>query len=293
MISPTDQFGDFMSQLPTGLFATVCVAGLLLFGAFTWFAYFKPQMKRRQQASATGDTNSEDLPDIMSLLNNMEDVPTQRQAAPASIQPGIYSVQLQSGETVEARQIVSILRDPRDERLIVHMEDMGYRTLANAPEVRKQFVKIMQELSQVITEPDEDLPVANAPAPEPVVPEPKPEVVKPKRTAPPPPVGSDGKMPGDLPTYKLEDSVVPTSSGKYQSVPMPELDIAASIEAYLQHKLNHTPEYNGREIHVHSAPGGGVRIQVDNSYFDAVSDVTDADIRSFLAETIEEWQERQ
>jgi hypothetical protein len=44
---------------------------------------------------------------------------------------------------------------------------------------------------------------------------------------------------------------------------------------------------------VRSGVGGGVQIQVDNSYFDAVGDVSDPEIRAFLSATIEEWQERQ
>jgi hypothetical protein len=74
---------------------------------------------------------------------------------------------------------------------------------------------------------------------------------------------------------------------------IPELDIAGAIETYLQHKLAQTPEYAGRKIHVHSAPGGGVRIQVDESFYDAVGDVTDAGVREFLSATIQEWQDRQ
>jgi hypothetical protein len=74
---------------------------------------------------------------------------------------------------------------------------------------------------------------------------------------------------------------------------VPELDIAGSIEAFLQHKLESTGAYPGREIHVHNAPGGGVRILVDDDYYDAVSDVDDPEVRDYLTATIEEWQERQ
>ena len=71
------------------------------------------------------------------------------------------------------------------------------------------------------------------------------------------------------------------------------LDLATAIETYLQHKLKHTPEYAEREIHVRSAPGGGVLIQVDAQFYEAVSDVEDDPIRQFLMATIQEWQESQ
>ena len=74
--------------------------------------------------------------------------------------------------------------------------------------------------------------------------------------------------------------------------PVPEINIAGAIETYLQHKKSLTPEYANRSIHIYPAPGGGVSIEVDGKYFEAVSDVTDADVREFLSETISEWQDR-
>ena len=73
----------------------------------------------------------------------------------------------------------------------------------------------------------------------------------------------------------------------------PQLDLAAAIETYLQYKLQHTPEYLGRDIHIHGTPTGAIRIQVDQNYYDFVDEVADAEVRDFLQSTIAEWQERQ
>lgn len=115
----------------------------------------------------------------------------------------------------------------------------------------------------------------------------------------PPPPAPGGIMPGDLPRFSLEDEpqVVKKRAGllgrqKTEFVPVPELNLAEAIETYLQHKLNHTPQYEGRSIHVHSAPDGGVAIEVDGVFYDSVGDVTDADVRAFLSATIQEWQAR-
>ena len=52
------------------------------------------------------------------------------------------------------------------------------------------------------------------------------------------------------------------------------------------------PDYQGRSIHVHPSPDGGVTIEVDGQYFDAVGDVTDDKVRALLSQTIQEWQTR-
>lgn len=322
-----DEFGEFFGQIPVGLIINVCVSGALLFAAFAYFVYFKPlyqRRKRRQEeqngialasppmrsASARGGrVQTGQLPDLDLLLG--DDAPGEQWASPAPIMPD--QVHLNTGAVIRADPVLSVMRDPRDGHLVVVIDDVGYRSLADEPHIKEGFINVMRELSDVVTKRDEIGGPAGAPAPMPLAEKPKPapaveepvqaaEPAPPPRparpSAPPPPITPDGKMPGDLPSYKLDDTASePHKSGlfgraRYEPKPVPELNIAMAIEAYLQHKLRHTDGYAGREIHVHSAPGGGVRIEVDGEFFDAVSDVTDADVRSFLQETIQEWQDR-
>ena len=364
-----DDFGEFFNQIPLGLIVMVCGSGLLLFCAFAWFVYFKPQRnKRRAQTSAALENDylddevappmqtqsvsasqevqpaampaptfdPMDMPDLDLLVDDLQDEQPQppnprdpvmepeflahpMQDVPATSRPAQsqpitkgqkYRVKLNSGDTIFTEEIVSIMRDPRDGRLVVYHEGTGYRTLVDTPDVKKEFVAIMRELSEVVTQPDENPPEAALdigvipevedvvePVDETLIPEPTP--APPKRTTPPPPpMGPGGAMPGDMPSFKLDDTKVePTSKGlfgraKFDFAAVEELDLGARIEAYLQHKLNYTPEYTGRNIHVRTAPGGGVRIQVDDNFYDAVGDVADPEIRAFLAETIQEWQDR-
>ncbi len=77
------------------------------------------------------------------------------------------------------------------------------------------------------------------------------------------------------------------------AVPSPETGgIADEIETYLQAKLLSNPALFGRSIHVHSGLGGGVSIEVDGRHYEAVSDVTDSEVRQFLQETIQEWESK-
>jgi hypothetical protein len=214
------------------------------------------------------------------------DTPVLKTPPPRLRQTDTYRVKLNTGDIIESQEIAAVLRDPRDGRLVVYIDNVGYRSLVDSPEVKNKFVKMMKELSEVVTRPDDNPPGARKP--EPALTEEKPE--RPE-LIPPPPVGAKGEMPGDLPSFKLDDHRPPPKGGKSQ--PIPELNIAGAIEAYLQHKLKFMDEFANRVIHVHSAPGGGVRIQVDNSFYDAVGDVADEKVRAFLSATIQEWQNRQ
>lgn len=228
--------------------------------------------------------------------------PTPPQPVPIREQ-GTGRVELNTGEVIEVEEVIAVLRDRRDGRLVVQIDGVAYRTLVTSPEVKKKFVQVMKQLSEVVTQPDDNPPVDTdqetapeepvqeiAPEPEPPTP---PESPVPKRPVSglPPPL-EDGTMPGDLPSFKLDDNKPPEGKGE-KPAPIPEIDLAGAIEAYLQHKLKHTPQYAHRSIHVKPGLGGGVLIQVDSDFYEAVADVADTEIREFLMVTIQEWQNRQ
>jgi len=103
-------------------------------------------------------------------------------------------------------------------------------------------------------------------------------------------------MPGDLPKFKMPDKPeIPPRRGRNAppKEAIPEINIAAAIESYLQHKLMQTPAYAGRNIHVRPASHGGVQIDVDGHIFESVGEVEEVAVREFLATTIAEWQSRQ
>lgn len=276
-----------------------------------------------------------DLPDLGMLLNpspikkDLPPVPSTPSApapAPRPAQSPLRQMtetpqrlKLNTGEITSAKEMLVVLRDETDGRLMVQIGATGYRSLLDSPEAKKQFTTLMKELSSSIMTPDtrpepvieDEMPAIPTPPPgtsssldalrglsEPA-PTPKPVApAEPRRTAPPPPL-ADGSIPGTLPSYKFDDNpakVTLRRDGtvkKVDFVPPPTIDIPSAIEAYLQYKIEYTPEFQGREIHIRSGMGGGVRIQVGDLFYDAVDDVEDPDVRTFLKEAIAEWQERQ
>lgn len=284
--------------------------------------------------------DTSDLPPLDMLLGELEDevenepLPPTPDAPPEVVQlrkatTDLQHVQLNTGQIAPANEVLTILRDADDGKLILQVGNTAYRTLADDASIKGLFTQVMKELAGTITKPDSTPPerkryvVGQPQTPTPATPptkqspkqeqpapevasirdllgdnEPEAEAPKPSRPAAPPPPTPDGKMPGDLPSYKLDDNPLKTEktgrfSQKTEAEALPELDLAAAIETYLQYKLQHTPEYAGRQIHIHGTPTGAIRIQVDDTFYDFVDEVADSDVRQFLQATIAEWQERQ
>jgi hypothetical protein len=265
-----------------------------------------------------------DLPDLDLLVETPAPPPA---APPAAVESApvraarkdTFQVNLSDGDRAQAVEVVTILRDVVDGGLIIQMGDRVYRDLSADEGFRDTFLKVMRELSPVVAQATgkkpptgelraADTPPATSPKAAPSLrdlliegelkTDDEPATAAPRSAAPPPPA-ADGTMPGDLPRYSLDEQpqVVKKRSGllgrqKTEYVPVPELNLADAIENYLQHKLRHTDDFAGRSIHVHPAPDGGVAIEVDGAFYDSVGDVTDGDVRAFLAQTIQEWQAR-
>lgn len=261
-----------------------------------------------------------DLPDLGMLLNSStlkRDLPTasHQPAALRQMTDSAQRLKLNTGETTNAKEMLTVLRDENDGRLMIQIGATGYRSLLDSPEAKKLFTTLMKELSSSIMTPDsrsiviDKAPAALAPASSSLdalrglsdpIPGPKPAAPmnEPRRTMPPPPL-ADGSIPGALPSYKFDDNpatVTLRRDGtvkKVDFVPPPTVDIPGAIEAYLQYKIQYTPEYQDYGIHIRSGLGGGVRIVVGDLAYDAVDDVEDMNVRAFLKEAIAEWQERQ
>ncbi|QPC81860.1 hypothetical protein G4Y79_19540 [Phototrophicus methaneseepsis] len=257
------------------------------------------------QAQSEEDYEEEsdiDMPDIAALLGNLDPDPE----PPAKATPAPRGrIPMHSGGSVQAHPIVTVMRDEDSGRLLVEIDGQGYYTLTDTPEAKKLFKAIMKELSNVIMTPLEEQPAPKAAVAEDALLEelrtstasaPKPPT---SEFVPPPPVDTGGAMPGDLPSYKMDDVEVKIESrGAFRKAKVsietpPELDIAGAINAYLQHKLRYTPEMDGNTIGILPSMSGGVRIMVNGKGYEAVDEIDELDVRSFVQQSIAEWQERQ
>ncbi|GIK30418.1 MAG: hypothetical protein IT298_15920 [Chloroflexi bacterium] len=311
-----DELGGLVQQLPRGLIAVTCIAGLLWVALMIFFAVIRPS-RRRRAAEANALTSSAlarltpdapspytappDLPDLDLLMDSHaapEPAAAPKATSTHDLPPvaaigaprrlGSADVRLSDGSTTHAEEQMVVLRDPRDGKLMVQIGDVAYKSFAGAAKARETFKTLLHELGVSLN--------PNATGPLPAQPATTTRTMPAAAPPPPSPTG-DGSLPGDLPRFnELRDEIKSRGAfrpHKVESPAIPELNIAGSIESYLQYKLQFAPEFQRRGIHVRPAPGGGVRIEADGRFFDAVSDVDDPDVQAFIRSAIEEWQSRQ
>jgi hypothetical protein len=300
-------FSSFFQQIPAGLILMFCGSGLLLIGVFVYFIVARRRVVPSAlpvaafSGASEGAANDADLPDL-DLLVSREPAPADESApleppeplAPAPTVPavdGAQAVRLAEGVDVHATEVLTVLRDAADSSLIVQIGDRSYRnppSLADA-DFKRRYNAIIRELflasfgdSLNVTPESGEAPAANT------------------STATPEELAAlglleDERVPGDLPKYQWDPLQKPIlgRGRKLKFEPVEEISVAEAIEAFLQHKLARAPEFAGRKLHVRSAPGGGLRIEVDGQFFETIDEVSDEAARAFLADAVREWQERQ
>lgn len=284
--------GEFIRQLPP-IFPILLLAFLLLaLGSAAVLVATGGKKNRKPSANAEpilaakapASPAPQPLPDLDLLA-----------PAAAARPAGAYRLTLAGGETVEAIEVMVLLRDIADGSLIAQIGGKSYACPpegADAEFVRRYAIAV-RDLSAAavdVPRPARSAPAAPAAPPaDPALPAPPDTPATPRSPAP-----SAGALPGDLPKFSSSDSALPSRLGRRPtSGPVPEINIAASIEAYLQYRLGADRRFGERSIHVLPAGADGVRIEVDNHIFDHIDDVTDPAVQDFLRQTIDEWQKRQ
>lgn len=212
---------------------------------------------------------------------------------------GTLHLQLADGQQIEAAVVLLLLRDVVDGNLLVQLGETPYRGVANLPNTRARFIKLMRDIlaladreggivSTTAASSANDSAAGSAANPT------LGDLLSTPGAPPMPEDAPKGNLPGDLPNYSaMADDMITMRKRRRDIKPVPELDIAGAIEAYLQHKLSYLPELRARGLHVHPSTDGTVRIEWDGSFYEAVDAIPDGTVRNFLSETIQEWQDRQ
>lgn len=302
-------FSDFFTQIPQGFILMFCGSGILLVLVVVYSIYSRRKQSATAplaaQAAAPVYAASADLPDLDDLAS--ADLKAAARATPAASRPsGAHTIALSGGENVEVVEVLTVLRDVGEGGLIIQIGGKAYRNppaYADA-DFKRRLHNTLRDLNGAVSSSTgnaapavsdvagEDAVEAEAPAAPAVPAAPVAPPVPPPETAR---LDPSIPAPGDLPKFRMPEGppVKPKRGEKLVKEPIPEINIAGSIEAFLQHKLVRTPQYSGRSIHVVPASHGGVKIEVDGTFYESVAEVADDGVRQFLAATIEEWQARQ
>lgn len=179
---------------------------------------------------------------------------------------------ISDGETVE---VLRVLRDLADGGLVVEIGGRRYRGLDEIidPQVKRRFMGNAQALSlfaQVDMVPKMDLTPASSEA------------------GVQPPSSSPVMGTSSVPVHPAKPIAIPDAKEEGDT----PKTIADEIEEMIQYRLLVTPSLMGRSIHIRSAAGGGIRVEVDGHGFSSVSDVPDPEVLAFLQSVIHEWEER-
>jgi hypothetical protein len=276
---------EFLAQLPLFMIVMFCGAGITLVVAVALILNARRQKAQRVEVRAQ-PVNTMPMPPLMAFdAGDMPDLDTLLNSPPPlarTARPGVQPVTLSDGERVEAIDLLTVMRDVTGGGLIVQINDKTYRVAGNMSdaEFRNKLKSLMKEIATSLG--------GSAPLPS------TPPTSAPRPASPAVPLPSSAAF--DLPKFTLDSSTSPLTRKDLKEAikaPIPQIDIAGAIEAYLQHKRATTGQFADRQLHVRPAPDGGIRIQVDQEFFEAVDEVSEPDVRAFLKATIAEWQERQ
>lgn len=298
--------GDFFAQpfVSTAL-AAICLLGLLLVGVVILLVYLRSRgiglLGGTRIPAAAAPADEADMPELAALVSP---TPAPADYAPVrALRKGTFTVTPADGAATEAVEVLTVLRDVVDGRLLVQIGDKTLLNPAQDSVFNERLQKVLRELVVSDTNPPA-LSVQTPVAPPPVAPVvqaseeealPLPESLLPPVSTPRSASSANrAPAPGVLPSFKLDDVPLerPQRGKKYTPKPVPELNIASAIETFIQFKLANLGLFPGRSIHVLPAPDGGVRIEVDGQSFDAVGDVSDIAVREFLAASVQEWQDQ-
>ncbi len=318
---------DFLRQIPLSLIVMFCGSALALLAALSFIVSAR---SRRARAAVTGTSAAlysppvnystessgmdSELPDLDALVTGelpAVEAPPKRQA-----RTGTFSVRLADGDTLEAVEVLTVLRDVVDGGILIQIGDKVYRNppaLADA-EFKRRFNTVVGELARnVSVAPPRTGTVPPVgmmmPAAQDIAENASSDYEMPtdadllppvnKMTTPPPRATgtTPAAAPGDLPKFTLPQTPlqakplrrVPKPTGD----PIPEINVGGSVESYLQYKLEQSEEFAGRSIHIRPNPKGDLVIEVDGKFYDSISEVEDVLAQAFLRAAIEEWQSRQ
>lgn len=304
---------DFLRQIPLSLIVMFCGSGIALVAALSFIVSAR---NRRARAAVMGTSAAlysppvnystevpgmdSELPDLDALVTG--ELPAVEAPSKRPARTGTFSVKLADGETLEAVEVLTVLRDVVDGGILIQIGDKVYRNppaLADA-EFKRRFNTVVGELARNVSVAAPRSGTVPPVAREVVESVPRDYEMPTDADLIPPPRATGttpAAAPGDLPKFTLPQTPLQAKPlrrvPKPTNDPIPEIDVGGSVETYLQYKLEQSEEFAGRSIHIRPNPKGDLVIEVDGKFYDSVSEVEDVLAQAFLRVAIEEWQNRQ
>lgn len=182
----------------------------------------------------------------------------------------IQARQAAATPNAEMIEVLRLHRDLSDGGLVIEIGGRKYYSLdqMSDPQVKRRFLGNAEAMAQFARLKKGTSPLIDWSAPV----EPPPEAAT---SAPP-------VTPSPAPAQSIPRQ-------QQAETPKPK-GMSDEIEEMLQYRLTLDPAFGRRSIHIRSAEDGSIYVEVDGKTFDGVSEVDDADVRSFLQNIIREWE---
>lgn len=279
--------------------------------------------RKHPSASASQPTTSTDSDLNLDILNNgvkmeptRDETSGNKQIVDLAARLGSQTDPPQKTEPVE---LLRLLRDPQSGQLIIQVGRQHYTKLADVADkkigqyilklaahflaftngmivteagVKSIYTPKVSKTPQPITPaPSTPPPSISAPAPieeikptqpDPPVPKPSPEIeatfLSSLRATPP--------QPEPAPSRGLFGRSKPTPAPSI----LPTLNLAKEINDIVQQRLMYSPLGANNKVDITSAPDGGIRINVNGSFYSSPDDVPDPEIKTLIKESIKQWE---
>ncbi|MEM7347622.1 MAG: hypothetical protein AAF485_25585 [Chloroflexota bacterium] len=83
-----------------------------------------------------------------------------------------------------------------------------------------------------------------------------------------------------------------SSSPTAEPAALPPLNLADEINQIVQSRLNHSPLAGKVSVDIISDPNGGIRIRVNDQFYNSPDDIEDNEVRDLVKSSIKDWEQR-
>lgn len=179
-----------------------------------------------------------------------------------------------------AAEVMRVYRDLADGSLFVQIDGKQYRALTDFKdgEIGRRFIGNVKSLASMARL-DKTGEVVSTPVP--------PSLAHPPFQASP--------RNNTLPSSSTSDRKPAIIGFGRKNIPVEELPpiipMIDQIESLLQSRLSEHPTLRFRSIHIHEV-SGGVRIEVDGQFFNAIDEIGDSQAKEFIRHITQEWESR-
>ena len=172
----SSDFSEFLGQpFITSILSILCVVFILLIATITAMVYVRRRKAQQKLAASVSappgfvtapnyTSGGHDMPDLNLLVHTPASpaVPVAVKSPPPVAAPpapirsarkGTFTITPKDGSSTEAVEVLTILRDVVDGKLLVQMGETTYNNVNSNADFKERFNKLMREVGQMVTKP--------------------------------------------------------------------------------------------------------------------------------------------